>query len=67
MKALKRISAAAVALTLLSSNVLATEYKLGNVKQFYSFEDYSASYSGSNNTYPNGFIYVSNTFAGRKE
>lgn len=66
MKALKRISAAAVALTLMSSNALAAEYKLGNVKQFYSFEDYSALYSGSNKTYPNGFIYVSNTFAGRK-
>lgn len=63
---LYKIITVAVLTTLLSTSVCYADYELGNVRQFHSFENYSSEYNNKSNPEPEGFVYVSDTFRGRK-
>lgn len=68
MKISKKITLTALAAMLLGTSLCnAEDYRLGNVKQFHSFEDYMYKYNGRGDVpEPEGFVYVSPDFKGRK-
>lgn len=66
MKNFKRITAAALAGVVLSVPVYA-DYEFGNLKKFYSFEDYKyEQQNGKQYDEPDGFVYTSGSFRSSK-
>ncbi len=65
VKTITKMAAVVTASAMLSTTAFA-DYELGNLKQFYSFEDYSSPYAGGSNTEPDGFVNTSSSWKGVK-